>query len=87
MCFLKNISDFLRFLFKGIAFVFKGFGGVLQYPGRGYVQELPLFLISFVGGVHNMDKKVTKFSSDKKTKNNSKKYVFMGYDTRGGSNV
>ncbi len=38
--------------------------------GGGCSKELPLLLISFGGGVHNMDKKVPKFSSEKKTKNN-----------------
>jgi hypothetical protein len=48
-------------------------------PGEDFLfKEIAFFLIGFGGGVHNMDKKVTKFSSEKKNKKQLKKIFFCG---------
>jgi hypothetical protein len=47
-------------------------------------KELPLFLIGFGGVVHNMNKKVTKFSSE----NKQLKKIFFSWGTiRGGGGM
>ena len=51
---------------KGISFFFNGCQWWGTIRGGRCSKELPLFLIGFGGVVHIMNKKVTKFSSEKK---------------------
>ena len=58
---------------KEFALFLIGFGGWVVCTWRRGAKKLTLFLICSGGGVHDMNKKVTKFSSEKK---NNKKYFF-----------